>query len=219
MKTKRYKQIVLPVMIICILIILSCSTIHSTARNGNTWDLQKFLTDGVNINALDDKGFTPLMIAAENGQISNVAFLIKKGADVNFKSKDNYTALILAAVSGNKEIIEILLNNGARQFDQTAAGAAASKWVDVSIQLYILKLGIFLGKGDFKENIAKKQKYVYTLRELEAIIDFLTTKGYPLSEFEKYFIVKKIKDKNAEFQSVGTAEYIGTINMPDFLNY
>ena len=66
------------------------------------------------VNALNDQGATPLMVAAEAGDVEAVNKLIAKKADVNRKHRDSgKTALMLAAAKGNAEVVDALLAAGA----------------------------------------------------------------------------------------------------------
>lgn len=62
------------------------------------------------VNILNAKGESPLMLAALKGQQDLVEKLIKKGADVN---KTGWTPLHYAATSGHLAIISLLLENSA----------------------------------------------------------------------------------------------------------
>ena len=62
------------------------------------------------VNRLNAKGESPLMLAALKGQQDLVAQLIKRGADVN---KTGWTALHYAASSGQLAIISLLIEHSA----------------------------------------------------------------------------------------------------------
>ena len=73
------------------------------------------LKKGVDINALDDRGLTPLHYAARSStDVSVVALLLDRGADVNARSSQGFTPLHTAA-SGNTKpsVIALLLDRGA----------------------------------------------------------------------------------------------------------
>lgn len=88
-------------------------------------DLVKSLLDkGANVNAIDQYGMTPLIVASgvsfsnrgdEGGRsLEIVNLLLAKGADVNYLSaKDRYTALKAAVNRGHVEIFKLLLSKGA----------------------------------------------------------------------------------------------------------
>lgn len=70
---------------------------------------------GANVNAMDDKGRTPLAMATWGGRIANVRFLLEHGADVRVYQLcgDEMPPLISAARLGYPEIVQLLLAHGA----------------------------------------------------------------------------------------------------------
>ncbi|MGK7936681.1 MAG: ankyrin repeat domain-containing protein [Xenococcaceae cyanobacterium] len=71
------------------------------------------LANGANINAVDDRGETPLHQAARNGHQDVVELLIANGAQIKPLAKDGSTPLYLAAWSRHKNIAQLLLTRGA----------------------------------------------------------------------------------------------------------
>jgi hypothetical protein len=67
----------------------------------------------VNINYVDESGWSPLHYACEEGNLKIVEILIKMNVDVNFKTKGKKTPLHLAADKGYFDISRILIENGA----------------------------------------------------------------------------------------------------------
>lgn len=65
------------------------------------------------VDARNDRGRTPLHVAAQNGQNDIVKLLISKGADVEARSKWKYTALTFAAESSHQDVVVTLLDSGA----------------------------------------------------------------------------------------------------------
>jgi ankyrin repeat protein len=71
---------------------------------------------GVDVNALDDGGQTPLHQASERGQTNVVRLLLEHGADVNAQDNNRTTALHdlrLASVESKLEVARLLLEHGA----------------------------------------------------------------------------------------------------------
>ena len=87
------------------------------ARDGHLRILIKLLTLGVDVNARDVGGRTPLHICCE-GHGSEVTRkmaerLIRAGADVNAKNRCGETALFSSSKNSHIDIIQLLLANGA----------------------------------------------------------------------------------------------------------
>jgi ankyrin repeat protein len=91
-----------------------------------------FLVDhGAQLEARDNKGFTPLIIASDFHHLPFVAYLISKGANVNAKTAKNRTALYRAAKEGDSPLVKLLVENGADVNTQyeglTALGVAEAE--------------------------------------------------------------------------------------------
>jgi ankyrin repeat protein len=82
-------------------------------KTGNREKVETFIRAGININAKDKDGATPLMIASEKGDTEMTRVLLKDGADPNASDVDGYTALMFASYSGNLEIARLLVGSGA----------------------------------------------------------------------------------------------------------
>ena len=71
------------------------------------------LAAGIDVNAKDDWGRTPLHRVITKGRKKTAELLIANGADVNAKAKGGGTSLHTAAFVGHKEIAELLIAKGA----------------------------------------------------------------------------------------------------------
>lgn len=77
---------------------------------------------GVNLNQLDEYGYTPLIEAAIADNISIVSLLLSYGADVNLQDSIGGTALHWAAENNNEALCKLLLVQGANPNLYTLAG-------------------------------------------------------------------------------------------------
>lgn len=84
----------------------------ATEREHQLQVLRMLLDAGGDVNSVDDKGRTPLMMAAETNNAEIVDLLLKNKADPNIKNQDGNTALHVAAQKGNHSIIQVLLLQG-----------------------------------------------------------------------------------------------------------
>ncbi len=66
------------------------------------------------IHEKDDKGMTPLHMAAQLKRLEVAAVLISLGADVNSKNVKGVTPLQCAAAVGSKQMSELLKKHGAQ---------------------------------------------------------------------------------------------------------
>lgn len=81
------------------------------ARRGDTKAVAASIETGVDVNASDSNGCTPLILAAEKGHIDVARLLIGKKADVNAADKHGRTPLMAAR---DAAVAELLVEHGAK---------------------------------------------------------------------------------------------------------
>ena len=91
--------------------------VHTAAINGDLVGVQAELDKGVDVNAKDEFGSTPLHGAAKGGHEEIVELLIVAGADLHARTVPllgggGWTPLHSAARQGHREIVELLIANG-----------------------------------------------------------------------------------------------------------
>jgi ankyrin repeat protein len=96
---------------------------------GDIEAVKQHLAAGVDVNAKDDDGGTPMYWAAVNGRKEIVELLIAKGADVNAKSKRG-TPLHFAAKGGHREVAKLLIAKGADVNAKTGDGVTPLDWAE-----------------------------------------------------------------------------------------
>lgn len=85
--------------------------LHDSA---NFFEIEKVITNGLDINARDQIGQTPLMAAVIwHDDPTVIEKLIKAGADVNMRNKYGETSLMYAIKSGNISVTKTLIRMGA----------------------------------------------------------------------------------------------------------
>jgi ankyrin repeat protein len=81
------------------------------------------LHNGADINAKDNRGWTPIYMALYFGHNNSVRTLLERGANVHVQNRDGRTPLHLAIDSGNRgDDIELLLDYGANVNKQDRDG-------------------------------------------------------------------------------------------------
>jgi hypothetical protein len=81
-----------------------------------------FLQYGIDINEINDDGFTALHIAAQNATLEIVKILVENGAKVDGHPDSETTPLHLAAERGDADIVQYLLEHRADTTKRNSAG-------------------------------------------------------------------------------------------------
>ncbi len=77
--------------------------------------VEKAIANGLDVKgALNQEGWTALMIAANRGHIEAIKALIQAGANIEAKDKAGWTPLMYAASEGRTEAIKVLVQAGAK---------------------------------------------------------------------------------------------------------
>ncbi len=77
------------------------TALHWAAWSGMPYCTLELLTAGLEIDARDSHGYTPLMLAALRGNAEVVEILLQRGADASLKNEDGQSALALVTESEN----------------------------------------------------------------------------------------------------------------------
>ena len=103
--------------------------LHRAAKLGNLDGLKAALAAGADVNARDDRGWTPLMHAANRGYTLLIEPLLAAKADLDVRGKAGATALFIAVANRRTEIITLLVKAGA---DVSIKGPKGKTAVDVA---------------------------------------------------------------------------------------
>ena len=103
------------------------SPIHLAARADSASCVRLLLQHrhhgkAVDMNGWDNRGRTPLRIAAGNNCVACTAFLIEMGAEIDNFDRQNETALLSAVYESAHETIPLLLKAGANTHAMTRSG-------------------------------------------------------------------------------------------------
>ena len=112
---------------------LPLDALHRAAKAGNLKGLEAALAAGAEVNARDDKGWTPLMYVVDKGYVLLVEPVLTAKADPDVRAPDGATALFMAVAHGHAEIIPLLMKAGA---DPTIKGPKGKTATDVAQARY-----------------------------------------------------------------------------------
>ena len=92
---------------------VSPRTAWSAARDNDVAELEKQLAAGVDLNATDSRGYSPLMLAAYAGHREATAWLLARGVDPNSRDLNGNTVLMAVSWKGELGLVRQLLAAGA----------------------------------------------------------------------------------------------------------
>ena len=147
------------------------TNIFDACRNGSVSDVVSIYTKNPNsINATNEAGYTPLILACYHGKSAIVKFLVDKVDDINGIS-DYGTPLMAAVVKGNIEIIQMLLARNADTNVADANGTTALHYATLFKQTEIVKMLVKAGaKVDIKDGRGQSPRDYAVLNRNEQIL-------------------------------------------------
>ena len=86
------------------------NALHAASANRHLDICRLLIHRGIDVNAKQEGGFTPLQAAAQNGQLELVELLLQHGADAHAKNDDGQTALDIARANNHPEVVQRLEN-------------------------------------------------------------------------------------------------------------
>jgi ankyrin repeat protein len=96
------------------------TALHHAVRNLDINLAKILIQEGVDINAINEDGDTPLTEFALRSSDSNsqqsfelLSFLIEHGANINYRNNEGYSSLHHAVERDNLDVVRFLLNHGA----------------------------------------------------------------------------------------------------------
>jgi hypothetical protein len=92
---------------------LTPATLHSAAAQGDVTQAATMLDQGAVIDARDEAGRTPLMLAVTQGRLETVRLLLARGADPNAADNSGHTPLQQATKRNLRDVAALLEQAGA----------------------------------------------------------------------------------------------------------
>lgn len=168
-------------------VLLKPPPLSMAAKRADEAVMKRLLEDGVDVEARDRYGSTPLFYAVANGLQHIVQLLLENGANIAAKDSRNSTPLQKAALKGHEPTVKMLLERGADTdaadvFGQTPLFAAAFAGFEAIAKL-------LLEKG---ANIEAKNAMNYTpllnaaYEGHEAVVKLLLEKGADIEAKDQF---------------------------------
>ncbi|MFP3020524.1 MAG: ankyrin repeat domain-containing protein [Wolbachia sp.] len=154
-------------------------SLHSAARENKVIEAEDLLKKGADINAKDDKGWTPLHEAASKGSLELAKLFVKERADVNAKNNKGWTPLHEAVQSGHSNIVEFLIDTNGTDIE---AKSNNEKNTPLHVAANTGQLGIVNLLANKKANVNAVNKYgkkpldIARERNHQDVVDLLTPK-------------------------------------------
>mmetsp|Transcript_895 Transcript_895/g.1738 ORF Transcript_895/g.1738 Transcript_895/m.1738 type:complete len:196 (+) Transcript_895:57-644(+) len=89
------------------------TALMNAAHEGDMVEVLKLVSQGADLDATDDFGWTAVRFAARNGQVNVINTLIQRGCDMNKASVTGRTPLMSAVGNGHERVVELLMRSGA----------------------------------------------------------------------------------------------------------
>jgi hypothetical protein len=146
--------------------------LHAAANGPGDAEITRYLLkSGADVNAVDDRGYTPLKVAVRGRSSEEkrriVELLLSNGADVDTKSRGGgATPLHIASLAGNITVVKMLL---ARKADVNATDSEGK----TALQR-LVAMRQQLNKGD---NTARALSRVFEVQNYLKIVDLLRQAG------------------------------------------
>ena len=146
-------------------------SIWVATKLGDIGAIKRHLAKGVQVDARDDSGESPLAIAALSGQAAAAKFLLEEGADVNGRNNEGNTALHSASFLGRLNIVQLLVQKGSavnaiNQDGVTALDVTSEPWNDDIHEAVVFVGGLLQLKIDPAQVKSDRPKAVALLRKL-----------------------------------------------------
>ena len=147
-------------------------------ENDNTEAIHVFLSAGIDLEVKDERGWTPLMIAAANGQEKMTQLLIHSGARLTARDVNGFTTLHWAAFKGMPNIVELLISkemdiDSQSKFKWTPLMQACTRG-HLEVCLLLLSAG---ANPDIKNSDGLTALLLATSKGFHGIVELLTTYG------------------------------------------
>jgi ankyrin repeat protein len=141
--------------------------IFNAVRTNQLAEVEKYVQAGTDINAANERGFTPLILA--------VYFLIEKGAHVDAQDKNGNNALMGATFKAYPHMVKILIDKGAKVNQVNFNGASALTFAATFGQVKIAEM-LLQQQADksISDNLGKTALDYAIVQENKEMIELLS---------------------------------------------
>ncbi|XP_076323123.1 uncharacterized protein LOC143232022 isoform X2 [Tachypleus tridentatus] len=155
---------------------VSTLKIHEAAKSGDLHVIKLLLkNDRKRIETVDERGWTPIHLAAANGHVDIIKFLAQEGAHLAALDPSGYTAIHLAAMNGHASCIEILLNQGCEIENVTSEGFTPLHLTVINDHVDCCKLLLSMGANITRRDALNRTVHdiadEYSLDEMRELLD------------------------------------------------
>ena len=145
-------------------------------RSGNLEGIQEVLGNTSDfLNVKDERGSTPLLLAAYYGHLEVVQYLLAAGADIDAKDSTGNTALMGVCFKGYEDIAEVLVESGANVNHINSMGATgliyAATFNKIAIAKMLLEHGADVNIKDARGNTALDNARMQEAMEMIDILE------------------------------------------------
>ena len=151
-------------------------TVFEVARSGTLIQVTALFQENPKVvNAINEAGFSPLILACYRGNTEVAQFLIENGANLNFSTSMG-TALMAAVVKNNSAIVKFLIQNKADIEQKDSNGVTALIYASMFKNHEITKVLMEANaKYETKDNRGKSALDYAILADDDQLIQLLKT--------------------------------------------
>ena len=137
-----------------------------------------FLSCGIDLEVKDERGWTPLMIAAANGNEKLTLLLILSGARLMARDINGFTPLHWAAFSGMSDVVELLISKEVDVNSQSKFGWTSLMQACTRGHLSVCSVLVASGANvNLSNSVSSTALHIAASKGFHEIVQLLLTKG------------------------------------------
>ncbi len=159
--------------------------LHEAVGSGRKELVQCLLDKGADVNAKEQRGWTPLHMAVDAGAWNIVELLLAKGAAVNAEDSQGATPFWYAKKRGNEEMADLLRRHGAQeQTPPIASLPEAARDGDLETVKFLVARRADVNAGD--NRLAGTALHLAASFGREGVVEFLLSQGANVNAVNKW---------------------------------